>query len=556
MIATDLLLFGAAVCVLLCAHAVRAIRQSFLFAKEDLPERFALLLALSISYALNAILPFRIGEVVRALFIAARLRLRLPYVLATVVAERYADLWAVALIGAVLSRLARGESSALLGAAALLAVAACVIAAAALLVQRVARVRRAIWYAASMFNERIRLGIVEFVWTFAGLLTEGRLRSARFLTATVAMWSLYLSAYWLFAKALGSSVAHVSLLLLGAPLRPLIGELLAGGVSRTSLALVAFTSIPVGVVLLYGLIRQRREIQKSLGFARRFGLVPAELSHTSIARRFRNSSDYAALMAAHFTATRQIVSAFAGEGMEDVIVHRILPGGSDAVTAVVEVRGELTIRKLATADAARKLSVQVSWLREHASSLPLPEVLTEEWHGERFHYDMPYTLSARDFYDVIHTSPIESSRNVLQGIVDEMAAFHGRHRKEDAAAAVVDDYLERKVRANVRDVLVFARGLVEQEYTINGERVLAERVGPPAGHGMVARAGAQSRHVRHSWRSDDREHHRVAASREALVPHRSEPRQHLRYAADRLGEAHAVAEPGIRGLESWERCGR
>src|SRR5215204_3066834 len=121
MIATDLLLFGAAVCVLLCAHAVRAIRHSFLFAKGDLPERFGLLLALSISYALNAILPFRIGEVVRALFIALRLRLRLPYVLATVVAERYADLWAVALIGALLSRLAKEESSALLGAAALLA---------------------------------------------------------------------------------------------------------------------------------------------------------------------------------------------------------------------------------------------------------------------------------------------------------------------------------------------------------------------------------------------------------------------------------------------------
>src|SRR5688572_22788785 len=162
MIVSELLVFGAAVSLLLCAHAVRAIRHSFLFAKEDLPERFGLLLALSISYALNAILPFRIGEFVRALFIAARLRLRLPYVLATVVAERFADLWAVALICAILSLRSVELSSALLGAAALLAVAACVIAAAALLVQHVARVRRAIWYAASAFNERIRLGIVEF----------------------------------------------------------------------------------------------------------------------------------------------------------------------------------------------------------------------------------------------------------------------------------------------------------------------------------------------------------------------------------------------------------
>ena len=469
MNATDPLVFGAAVSLLLCAHAVRAIRHSFLFAKEDLPERFGLLLALSVSYALNAILPFRVGEVVRALFIAARLRLRLPYVLATVVAERFTDLVGVALIATLLSRITANASPALLQAAVLLAVAACVIAAAAFLVQRVAQVRRAIWYGASIFNEAIRLGIVEFVWTVAGFVTEGRLRSARYVAATVGMWTLYLSAYWLFARALGSSLAQVSLLLLGAPLRPLIGELLSGGLSRTSLALVLFTSVPVGVVILYGFIRQRREIQKSLGFARRFGLAPPELSRSSIARRFRNSSDYGALMAAHFTATRQIVSAFAGEGMEDVIVHRILPGGSEAVTAVVEVRGALSIRKLATADAGRKLSVQVSWLREHASSLPLPEVLSQQWHGERFHYDMPYTLSARDFYDVIHTSPIENNTNVLTSIVEEMAAFHMRHRSGDASDAVVDQYLERKVRANARDVLTYARGLVEQGYTINGD---------------------------------------------------------------------------------------
>ena len=143
MNATDLLLFGAAVSVLLCAHAVRAIRHSLLFAREDLPERFGLLLALSVSYALNAILPFRIGEVVRALFIAARLRLRMPYVLATVAAERFSDLAAVALIATLLSLTTVDAPSALLRSAAWLAVAACIIAAVAILVRRVAAVRHA-----------------------------------------------------------------------------------------------------------------------------------------------------------------------------------------------------------------------------------------------------------------------------------------------------------------------------------------------------------------------------------------------------------------------------
>ena len=468
----DLLVFGAAVSVLLCAHVMRAIRHSFLFAKGDLPERFGLLLALSVSYALNALVPFRIGEIVRGLFIAARLRLRLPYVLATIVAERFADLPAVACIALGLVLVGSESAPALLRPAALLASAAILIAAGALLVRRVDAVRRLVWRCASVFNDSIRLTIVEFIWTASSFLTGGPLLSRRFLAATVVMWSLYLSSYWLFARALSASLGEVSLLLLGAPLKPLIGELLAGGVSRTSLALVLFTSVPVAVVILYGFVRQRREIQRSLGFMRRFGLVPAKASQSSIARRFRNSGDYAALMTAHFTATRQIVSAFAGEGMEDVIVHRILPGGSDAVTAVVEVKGELSIRKLATADAGRKLSVQVAWLREHAASLPLPAILSDEWHGERYHYDMPYALSARDLYDVIHTSPVESSKDVLRGIVEEMAAFHARHRMTDATDAVVDEYLERKVRANAGDILVFARGLVQEEYTINGDPYL------------------------------------------------------------------------------------
>jgi hypothetical protein len=461
--------FGAAVSVLLAAHVVRAIRHSYLFAREDLPERFALLVGLSVSYALNALIPFRIGEAVRALFIAARLRLRLPYVLATVVAERFADLPAVALIALGLVVAGADGSSTLLPLAALLAGAALAIAGAALLVRRSDVVRHFVWRGASVFNDSIRLGIVELIWTASSYLANGPLLSRRFFAATVVMWSLYLSSYWLFAKALGSSLARVSVLLLGSPLKPLVGEILAGGVSRTSLALVLFTTVPVVVVLLYGFVRQRREIRRSLDFVRRFGLVGAETSHSPVARRFRHSDDYATLMAAQFTATRKIVSAFAGEGMEDVIVHRILPGGSDAVTAVVETGGALSIRKLATADAGRKLSVQVSWLREHASSLPLPEVLSEQWRGERFHYDMPYELSARDFYDVVHTSPIESSKQVLQSIVEEMARFHTRHRGPDATDHVVDEYLERKVCANAADVLVFARGLVPQDYTINGD---------------------------------------------------------------------------------------
>jgi hypothetical protein len=459
---------AAAVVLLLLAHVMRAVRHSFLFAKDELPGRFDLLLGLSLSYAVNAIFPLRIGELLRAGFIAMRLRLRVSYVLATVAAERLSDLGAVAILAAILAI----RSDALAGpawtTALVLLAAVSGLAALAIAIERVSAFRRLVWTVASLFNDAVRAGIVELLWIFSRYVTQRALTRPRFLLATAVMWALYLSAYALFAAALDVPTAVVGLGLLGAPLRPLLAELFAGGVTRTGFALFVFTTIPVAIVLLFGVVRHRREISVSLEFARRFGLMPRDDTPLSMSRRFRNSADYAALMLAHFTESRGIIGSFADDSMGDAIVHRILPGGSDAVTAVVEANGRLAIRKLATDTAATKLVEQVAWLRAHHSRLPLPPITAERWNDRRFYYDMPFSISARDFYEVIHTSEIERSVRTLGSIVDDVAAFHLETATGDAEEGAIRGYLDRKVHVNARQVLAFANGALPREYTING----------------------------------------------------------------------------------------
>jgi hypothetical protein len=459
---------AAAVVLLLCAHVMRAVRHSFLFAKDELPGRFDLLLGLSLSYAVNALFPLRMGELVRAGFIAMRLRLRASYVLATVAAERLSDLAVVALLAAIFALRSESLSAPARTTALLLFAAVSSLVVLALAIERLAAFRRLVWGAASLFNDSVRTGLVEVLWIFSRYVTQRALTRPRFVFATIVMWALYLSAYALFAAALDISTAIVSLGLLGAPLRPLLGELFSGGVTRTGLALFVFTTIPVAIVLLFGLVRHRREIRVSLQFARRFGLMPREDSPLSMSRRFRSSADYAALMLAHFTASRGIIASFADDSMGDAIVHRFLPGGSDAVTAVVESGGRLGIRKLATDAAATKLVEQVQWLRTHERRLSLPPVVAASWNGRRFHYDMPFSIAARDFYEVIHTSQADKSALILGSIVDAMWAFHTETETGDAHETAVVSYLDRKLRANAADVLAFANGVLSREYSING----------------------------------------------------------------------------------------
>jgi hypothetical protein len=82
---------------------------------------------------------------------------------------------------------------------------------------------------------------------------------------------------------------------------------------------------------------------------------------------------------------------------------------------------------------------------------------------------MPYLLSARDFYDVIHTAQPAVSRRLLHEVVDDVRCFHEREARGAASDDVVDAYLEAKVRANARRCLEFARVAVAEEYAINAD---------------------------------------------------------------------------------------
>ena len=463
------LLFVASVIVLLVAHGCRALRQSYLFSPRELSGRFDLLLGLAIGYVINAIVPFRLGELFRAGFVAKRERLRFAYVLASVAAERLSDLVVIALIGLALASRSEALSRITLGSAGILLGAALFMVGVAMLVEESSWFRRLVWRAASIFNDQIRASLVESIWLFARYVRNGSLIRPRYLIATVVMWALYLGSYRLFAMSMDASTIGVALDLLGAPLRPLAAEIVDQGTSGMGMALFVFTSLPVALVLAYGLVRHRRAISDAVEIIRRLGSSPESGALMSMSERFRNSGDFATLLSARFAASREIVASFADESMGEVIVHRILPGGSEAVTAVVETRGNLSIRKVAKGRAAEKLTEQVQWLRRHAAELPLPEVIGEAWYGSRFHYDMPFNVSASDFYDVIHAVPIERSEDILRAIVREVDGFHAASSTGSADEAMISAYLDRKVTDNAREILAFAAEVLPEEYSINSE---------------------------------------------------------------------------------------
>ena len=448
-----------ALLALLAAHFIRAARQANLFAAEDRPKTFHLIVGLSIAYVINAVLPLRLGEIARGFYVAMRANQSVGRVLATIVAERLSDLVVVFVALLLLS----GSAPVLPASIATIGGGILVIIAAIWALRQSSAIRRALWFAASLFNERIQLTIADLAWSAVRLISSPALIRPRYLALTVAMWGAYLAAYASFARATGYSLAAVFATMVDSPLRSLLDR------SRDmGSAILVFTSLAALMILVLGIAADWRGVERSVARVRRIGLPMLSSANPMLRNAFANRGDYRAMLRAHFTGADPVIATFGAHGLGEAIVHRILPGGSDAITAVVEVDARFGIRKFATGVAAAKLVEQVAWLDRHASNLPLAEVVDRCGDATRFRYDMPYYATARDFYEVVHTAPLATCFDLLQAVVDGVSRHHDVYAAV-ASSADVERYVDEKIIANARSALDFARLQLPDKYRINDQ---------------------------------------------------------------------------------------
>lgn len=450
-----------ALALLLVAHFVRAARQANLFAADERPRTIYLMVGLSIAFVINAVLPFRLGEIARGFYVAMRANLSVGGVLATIVAERLSDLVVVFAGLAILFGVAGVP---LLRELAVIGGGMLFIVCGVWALRQSRHARRALWTVGSIFNDRIRLGVTELAWSSARLIAGRTMLRPRYLALTAAMWGTYLAAYAAFARATGYPLAAVGATLVDNPLQSLLDRSREMGS-----AIILFTSIAALLILVLGLAIDWRGVEASVARVRRLGLPLLSSVDPALRTAFVDRADYGAMLRAHFTDTDPVVADFGRHGLGAAIVHRILPGGSDAITAVVEVDTRFGIRKFATGAGADKLVDQARWLDAHARDLPLAAIVGRHGDGRGFRYDMPYHAGARDLYEVVHTAPPAMCVDLLEAVVSGMSRHHIASAAGPCSAEALDRYVDEKIVANAHLALDFARLQLPDDYRINGQ---------------------------------------------------------------------------------------
>jgi hypothetical protein len=455
----------------LIGQIVRSIRWQILLPQNTQHKKRQLLLYTSIGSLLNTILPLRAGDLARSWLLSRGVQgIRFSTSLTSVLIERMTDGVTIILIIALINFCHPTESLTI--EPWMLLVPGVIIGTWAL-VSYSNYFKKLIFWLSSLWNPAIQISILDFFWILTLQIKHKRFLTLRYLAATMLMWATYFFSYACFSLTFPQLLPKEIFKLFHSD--NLNGSLATaytvGYEFEIIIGLSLFLLTPILCALLYSsLFRENVGAHKFRSF---FKCFPQNfsLSTFGLPSSFSGSGAYSNFLHSHFSNKIDLLSKIGVQGFEDCKISRVFHGGSGAITAVIEKPQGLSIRKVANLSEAEKLEDQYTWLQS-ASNKGLPVTAAFNFvnrHNFCF-YEMPYFIGSIDMHEWIHAVPIESSKKVLNNLLQVISGHHNLNSSGEPKKNLLDDYLNSKVIENISVTKNIVSQLIDPlDFKINDE---------------------------------------------------------------------------------------
>ena len=449
---SDVPLFVGAVACLFGGHVLKAARWGLFITPFQAVRKAHLFRALAIAYALHIVVPYRLGEIARAIALNHSSQLPLSHSLSTVILDRLCDLLVAVAISVLLVAWGWVDVS-LLWPLALGGVTLAILTLAAI---HHWSLKYLCFLVASPFNDQIKRWLLMCFWSFftAARMLARRRTAALFALYSVGMWTCYLGAFYLISQVAfeGDSSPFA---------QQLADHYLIGNLHHSSISLadggfryayLAFLLTPLALILVYGGIQSR--LYRSM-----------PLVHDSITRTFKgmfsstagirllpflDRSDQLLFLQSFFKSFDHRAVLTLIEQNQDIAVVRNVSGSSNATTLLVIREERLRFRKYALGPDADRLRGQHEWITAHANRLPLTPLLDSKSAPGYFSYDMPHSADAYDLFTFIHSHSVDRSWTLIKTILDTVSERLHQPTRRPVDAAQAGTYLREKYLANLR----------------------------------------------------------------------------------------------------------
>jgi hypothetical protein len=491
---TSLISIGAlAVGIQLVGHWLRAVKHRYLLEQIRPIRTTEVFKGQMIGFLFNTILPFRIGELVRAHYIGKGVSISRAAVFATIIFERLFDSLVVVAIGLLLFSQIDASASlhyTLIGIA-LVAVVLAFILYSARTQQKYLLV--SIHRLSGIFNDGLRDRCRMICW--AGIYCLKNAITARlmprYIALTATMWLCYLLSAFVLITALVSAVPAFDRILanlavyfsVSVPSGPAylhtfrdlftdVSGLTAHTLQATNIpfALWLLLSIPT-VILGLGFLAARQRIYHGKTNDVMHVLKNKLYRDADITKEFSNFLD------AYFKGDQinRILTSEELAGSFQVI--KTFKGGSNALTLLAWQDEQMVVKKITLKQYQEKLEAQYQWLFSRRKHAHIAKALAEHTdHPDFYAIDIEYRDDYIPFFDVIHASSISENKKILLAVCE----FVDKHvyrpvKKVTDAGALLDDYITHKVIGKITDAangnLPIAHLLTYDSVIVNGKEV-------------------------------------------------------------------------------------
>lgn len=441
--------------LLLVGHAFRLLRWEQFVRIYERPQRGTMLRGMAGGYAINTILPLHLGDVFRAVFVGRRMKSGVGFALATVIMDRFLDVWFVALGFGAFVLLGQGGESARAAARYYLLFA--VLLAVALVVVVVLRdgIKRICLAVCGIFNDTLKLDGMVFCWSMINTFKDlRRINLVRLGLNTVLMWAAYLGSYTALAASMTAAGQPMGLVdvfdaLFGqsaGDLRVVLpGGVLDGAPAAACAGMIAWYLVPL--VLMWLATRLPEKVRGAVNQAT--AAAPAGESYLNLLPQ-ADPQDRAVFLSQYFGLQNKTwVDRFL-QMNQDITILQDFSAGSNATTMLCMDKTRTFYRKYAFGADGQKLAEQLHWLRAQQDRLPLCEILRTGEDADCCWYDMTYDPQAVGMFRYLHSNPVEKSAAVLHQVLDTLEEKLYRPTAVPPDPEKIRQYIAKKVDGNLQ----------------------------------------------------------------------------------------------------------
>lgn len=424
--------------------------------------------ALSVGYLFNTILPFKLGELIRARIISGAMTISFSYALTLIIFERAVDAILLGLFGLLLIGVFMGgDYTSLLGYALTLLLVGLVILGFIYLLVRQNKHVVSVWYKLTKtLNDTLKVSFRFKAWSIIyGLQRTLRPRLlAKYLSLSALSWAFYALSVLVLVQYFFPQFSPLQKTVLTAA--PYFGVSVPAGPANLGVfsdianAFTSFVQLTAEQALTFNLTAWAVLILP-MAFIGLCLLVfktketlwqtpPKKASRQSLSNKLYRNEDISSEMA------NFLENYFSGNSLSR-IVHKLehrdnfrlvkyFKGGSDAITILALQDRREVVKKIIPIEFKDRLKAQYVWLDDRKGRNGIVKTLGEEDSADYYAIDLDYSPDNEMLYEFIHKNPLHDSKVVFDRVWDDLQKeLYGKLGKETLHAEARQQYIDKHI---------------------------------------------------------------------------------------------------------------